>query len=495
MTETAVQPDLDSRIDRKYFLPYQVDDIVSDHRLEIEEKSIRVGVTFGRAMRAVRRRMMGKGNYLHTSVNERIGKSFIGDCRKFCQLYDVVGASEVREFDVWNKAENRSETAYEIEFKKQGCSIKVFSSNPDSLRGEGGEVGIDELTSHKQPEELVKAAGGRAMWGFPVAVWTSHKGVNSAFNRMIKAERAKGARETRFDPETKRYVQTGPAQPESRWHIKRITLLDALEMGLLEKINQVSGQHMTREEFLADTKAMVGGQDAFDEECMCDPKAEGSQAIKWGYIDAAKRPYPLLRKHIEGNESFDAERWIAELIDILRHADRVALGYDVARTGHLSAVPIIARFGEPWKLMSLLTMHKRKFTLQRDAVAAIMRAVPALVGAGDATGLGMQTCEDLVELFGPYRFTGVNFGTMKPEIGTKLVKVFEDGRFHLSDARKDEDIQYDLAALQTITLSSGRATFTESPNPINKLSHCDIAWSIGLSVLVGEDNKGEQRFF
>jgi phage FluMu gp28-like protein len=457
------------KIDRKYFLRYQADVIMEEARLNLIEKSIRVGVTFAMAMRGVRRRMLGLGNLLHTSVNENIGKAFITDCRKFCKLYDVVGATDVQETEVWNASENRKETAYRIDFTKQNVSIESFSSNPDAIRGKGGEVDIDELTSHKRAEDMQQAAGGRAMWGYPLNIWSSHKGMESGFNRLIKEQRALG--------------------DKSRWKLKTITLYDALDAGLLEKIKAVSGAEMTRENFIEDTKAMVGGEDAFAEECLCQPRASGMQAIKWQYIDAAKRCYPIVRKHIEGNETFDVANWFAPVAAILPGFSKIALGYDVARTGHLSSVPVLGFDGKAWRLVALLTMHGRKFRLQFADICAIMGANKAIVGAGDATGLGMETCENLTDTFGEGRFLGVNFSADKTEIGTKMVRVFEDGAIALSESRTDEDILFDLAAIQ-IDASSKLTKFVETANPVNKLSHCDIAWSIGLALFVGQDVKG-----
>jgi len=459
--------------DSKYFLPYQAAEIMDEARLVLWEKSIRIGATFAMAFRAVRRRIDGKGNYLHTSVNETIAKEFAAQCKQFCRIFDVVGASDVQEFGVWNAQENRRETALRIDFTKQENWIQIFSSNPDALRGVGGDVGIDELTSHKQPDAMLAAAGGRAMWGHSVRIWTSHKGVDSCFNRMIQEERAKGA--------------------ESRWRIRTTTLLDALDDGLLDKINEVRGTSFSREDFIADTRAMVGSDAAYEEECLCKPQRSGESPIKWGYIDAAKTQYPLERKHLEGDESFSVEKWAANMVLVLRAADRVAIGYDVARTGHLSAVALNARFGNKWKLMGLITMHKRKFGLQRDVIAGLMTALPGAVAGGDSTGLGMQVCEELTDLFGPARFVGVNFGQLKPEIGTTMVRVFEDMRQELPAAREHEDIGFDLAGIKSEPLPSGRTRFYESPNPVEKLSHCDMAWAIGLSLLVGEDESGEQH--
>lgn len=454
-------------IDSKYFLSYQVDDILDTARLRIIEKSIRVGITFARAMRAVRRRMMGQGNYLHTSVNERIARAFVEDCRKFCKIYDVAGASDIQEFESWNASENRNETAYRIDFLKQNNSIEVFSSNPDSLRGKGGEVGIDELTSHKRPEDMLQAAGGRAMWGYPLTIWSSHKGLGSGFNRLIKEQRALG--------------------DESRWKIRTVTLLDALDAGLLDKINAVSHTGMDRDEFLKDTKAMVGGEDAFAEECLCQPRASGTQAVKWQYIDLAKQDYFFLRKDLEGDGAFDVLNWLAPALPVLRAAPKAALGYDVARRGDLSSVPVLALLDGKWKMLALLTAYNRSFRAQFEDVARIMGASSNMIGAGDSTGLGMQTCEDLTRLFGQSRFVGVNFSSHKRDIGTKMVKVFEDGRIALPAARDQEDIAFDIGGIQTDSAPSGLTRFIETANPVNKRSHCDIAWSLGLALFVGEE--------
>jgi len=446
---------------------------MSEARLELWEKSIRIGATYAMAFRAVRRRMLGLGNYLHTSVNERIAKSFVEDCKNFCKLFDIA-ASDIYEFSAYNPLIDRHESAFEIHFPT-GYAIKAFSSNPDALRGEGGEVGIDELSSHKQPEAMLKAAGGRAMWGYSVRIWTSHKGEESAFNRMIKEEKAKGR--------------------NSRWNIRSTDLYSALDQGLLDKINEVrraeteaAGQEYTdatRENFIADTIALVGGQEAFEEECLLKPRKGGESAIKWIYIDAAKEDYDIVR--VDMTE--ESTRYESVLTDLASTHDSpvYGLGYDVARTGHLSSVWVNKKEVDRWRLKALITMQGLKFGTQRGIVSTIMSAFPTMLGAGDKTGLGMQVCEELEDTFGDSRFVGVNFSSMKPELGTKLVRVYEDGRQILPAGSRYEEIFYDLAGIRTESLPSNRVRFYESPNPINKKSHCDIAWSNALAVFIGED--------
>jgi phage FluMu gp28-like protein len=467
---------------KRYFMKHQVETIMHDAPLFIWEKSVRIGATYGMAFRAVRRRMIGSRNYLHTSVNQTIAKDFAAQCKIFCRVFDVAGASDVEEFDCWNADENRRETGFEITFKRQANSIRVYSSNPEAFRGAGGEMGVDEICSHKNPEALMAAAGSRTLWGDPLNVWSSHKGLGSWMNRTIERERALGAK--------------------SRWAIKRTTMLDALDNGLLQKICEVTGTKITREDFIADTIAKVGGQEAYEEECLCKPRAAGDAAINWAFITAAREDYPIRRTRLEGNERFDVDSWIAPDVESLKGARKVAIGYDVARTGHLSAVAILALRGKgrggvgardprgdlgSWWLHGLVTMHGRKFGLQREVLHGLLKAVPSAVGSGDATGLGMQVCEELVGLVGQARWGAVNFGATKPEIGTRLVRVFEDGRLVLPSAQEHEDIQFDLHGIRTEPMPGNRIRYYESANPVNKLSHCDIAWAIGLAVLAGGD--------
>jgi phage FluMu gp28-like protein len=196
-----------------------------------------------------------------------------------------------------------------------------------------------------------------------------------------------------------------------------------------------------------------------------------------------------------GDGAFDVLAWGAELIAFLRVASAVAIGYDVARTGDLAAVTVLAKIGNRWRMSALVTMQKRMFKLQRDLVETLMRAVPQATGGGDSTGIGMQVCEELTTSLGPARFAGMNFSSLKGEIGTKLVRVFEDGRIELPAAEAQEDIWFDFAAIESEALPSGRVRFFESQNPVNKNSHCDIAWSCGIALYSSDENRLPQGFY
>lgn len=445
----------------RYFLPYQIEAILDEHRLVLWEKSIRIGASYCMAFRAVRRRVLGLGDCLVTSVSMPAAKEFIEQCRRFNEIFKL-GAGAIEDVR-WGDGLN--ESGFCITYPGGG-RIFAFSSNPKAIRSFGGEVMVDEFAFHQDPKEMLKAAGGRAMWGFPVTIWSSHNGVNSEWNRLLTEERAK---------------------KDTDWHIRTTTLFDALNAGLLAKINQTSGQKMTPDEFIAQTRTACGGEEAFNEECLCQPRRGGAGAIGWQFIEASKKDYDAVRLHLDGDDPSAALSAADAAVAALAKDEPAAVGYDVARTGDLAAI-WVNRTKERAQLAALITLRGAKFRTQYAAMERIMQERPTAVAAGDKTGLGMQICEDLVERFGGARFVGINFGAAKPDLGTRLSKTFESGAQDLPKGERWADVYQDLSGIRVEPLPSGRLHFYESRNPLNKDSHCDMAWACALALAAAAEN-------
>lgn len=447
---------------RSYFLPYQVEQILDEARLAMTEKSIRIGYTFGECFRAVRRRVKGTSDYLHTSVTLAAAEEFIEQARKFNQIFDIV-ASDIK-MEEWGRELN--ERGYSITYPS-GKRIFSFSSNPKSIRSFGGDVGVDEIAFHENPVEMLKAAGGRAAWGHNVRIWSSHNGVESEFARRIEEERVKGER--------------------SRWKVRTITILDAVGQGLVEKINAVSGQQLTRDQFLADMRALCGTEEAFQQECMCVPQRAGEAAVKWNLINAARQEYDVLRFDLLTPDEHRAIEVGTQIAEAVKGA-QVALGYDVARTGHLAAIVVNRREDRRWRVVAVVKLDKTEFRHQRAVMETILSRVHTAVGAGDKTGIGMQVCEELTKRFGEARFTGINFSASKPELGTQLVQGFEDGTLILPAGTANDDLAYDVAGIKAARLPSGRLSFTETANPLERRSHCDMGWALAMANMVARED-------
>src|SRR4029079_4957242 len=98
---------------------------------------------------------------------------------------------------------------------------------------------------------------GRTTWGFDLAIWSSHNGNDSIFYTFCR-EAARGSL-SRAAGSIARAASDGIPSPSSlsraategappshstfspAWNHYRVTLPDAIESGLVEKINQVRG--------------------------------------------------------------------------------------------------------------------------------------------------------------------------------------------------------------------------------------------------------------
>jgi hypothetical protein len=108
-----------------------------------------------------------------------------------------------------------------------------------------------------------------------------------------------------------------------------------------------------------------------------------------------------------------------------------------------------------------------------------MTELPDARGCGDSTGLGRQitwTAEQRTQ----GRFTGVPFSrTTKGAMGARLMNQLTSGECHL--AKDHDDVAMDLFSLQK-QVQGGNLIFTETQNPLNQASHCDMAWSKALAA-------------
>jgi len=464
---------IDSRRDaakRGFLLPYQLDWVFDENRFKLCEKSIRIGMTFAQEFDVVRGRLTSTVDYLHTSVSQGVAMQFIRECQFWLDQYKVRG-SQLGETEYVNELDgNTLCRAQYIEFPNKS-RIYSFSSSPNAMRGFGGEVGIDEAAFHRYLAELIKGAGGRAMWGDPVSIWSSHHG-KGEFYQLIERERA---------------------NPNSKWSLHSITLPDAIEMGLLDKINSTKGLSMTPAEFIADTQAMLGSLEAYEEECLCKPREDGTPIVTWFDLRACEEDYHVFSCQIEGNAGErdlldpSVEELLRDNVFLQLPRDgRYSLGYDIARTGHLSSIYIISTDGKKHRTVMNVKLHKCKFPSQKRVVAQAFQTLRGLTGSGDKGGLGRQTCEDLEFEF-PGRFTGVDFSVYKPHLGGKLAAAISEHRLALPKS-DSEEIAYDIHGISSKQLAT-RMTYTESRNPVNSLSHCDIAWSAALAIANAEDGE------
>src|SRR5262249_14892749 len=136
-----------------------------------------------------------------------------------------------------------------------------------------------EFAKHPNARLLWETAQGRVTWNYDLAIWSAHDGEDTLFNEFAQEARA----------------DKGP------WNLyAKITLSDAIRLGLVKVINRARGTSITNEQFLADCRARARDEEVFQQAYMCNPLGSTTNHIvDWGAIERCRQDYKIDRVHLE----------------------------------------------------------------------------------------------------------------------------------------------------------------------------------------------------
>ena len=491
--------DSDSTLSR-HFLPYQVEWIKAEEPIHaagkqafaLVEKSVRIGWTYADAFKNVRKRLMfKKRDYLFATKDWPSALEYMRQVQEFVELFNLTGTIvshgeeplRVPQLDA-----DGAKTSFTDEVKigtikfDTGSRIIAFSSNPYAMAVYGGDVGLDEFAKHPNARLLWQTAQGRVVLNHDVSVWSSHDGEDTVFNEFSLQARA----------------GKGP------WNLYRhMTLPDALDRGLLELINRSRTVPISRDQFIADCRALAGSEETFQQSYMCNPLgATAASIVEWSAIERCRADYQFERLHLEADQiarhfgqpdpsnqqSRQAQIYSfirSSFPDLFSRADaprshaQLRLGFDVAASGNGNLAAIYIDEVKPpelW-LRALFTCRTDDWHFLGCVLFCFLEELPSVQGAGDESGLGRQICWEAANQFGS-RFLQVNFASKKQDLGFALMNQLSSGekRFPRSEA----DIAADFFALRKHHTGT-RWAFSEGRNTLNPASHCDIAWAAALA--------------
>ncbi len=471
----------DAKVSR-YFLPYQMTWINDESRMRFAEKSVRIGWTYADAFKNVRKRLLNKNrDYLFATKDQASAVEYMKTCSEFADIFNFAKSIVSRGEDsqtISGTLPSGEKFTQEIKFNymkfDNGSRIMAFSSNPYAMAVFGGDVGLDEFAKHQNAEKLWETAQGRITWGYDIGIWSAHDGTDTLFYQFAQEARAgKGG-----------------------WSYYRVTMEDAVALGLVEKINAVRGTKLTREEFIADCKVRARLPEIYEQAYNCNPTGSTSAIVPWAQMELCQQDYKIPRVHLEAAQITEAfgdfrpeqqaarENRIANFIaasfaELIKTPAQYRLGFDVAASGEGDLASIYIDHKEPprLKLAGLFTCRTNDWNFLQTVLWTFHRKLAALKSAGDETGLGRQICWETANYF-PGQFSPVNFASEKHDMGFALMnqlsvaeKVFP---------RSEPDIAADYFAMRKI-FSGKTWKFTEGRNLLNPSSHCDIAWAGGLS--------------
>ncbi len=514
--------DSDSRLS-KHFMPHQIRWIQAErpiHRqhkqaIALAEKSVRIGWTYADAFKNVRKRLSFKNrDYLFATKDYPSALEYIRQCYKFAEIFNLtrtISSHGEESLPVNRLDEHGRPSAFTDDLKAgvikfdNGSRIIAFSANPQAMAVYGGDVGLDEFAKHPNAKLLWETAQGRVTWNYDLAIWSSHDGEDTLFNQFAQEARA----------------GKGP------WNIYfRVTLPDAIQLGLVDAINRARGTRISPDQFLADCRARARDNDIFEQAYMCNPLGTAtSHIVEWSAIERCRSDYALERVHLEAGDilqlfghfsladEHNRELKIAQFLrdkfpSLLSSSYSFSssssassiqnqnskfenscfrLGFDVAASGQgdLAVLYIDEAIGDHLFLRALFTCRTEDWHFLKTVLFYFLDHLPNLQAAGDESGLGRQICWEASQ-YRSDRFRAVNFAAKKPDLGFSLMNQLSVSEKHFP--RSQQDVAADYFALRKV-FNGSRWVFTESTNTFNPASHCDIAWAGALATFAHSESR------
>jgi phage FluMu gp28-like protein len=453
---------------KKYFLPYQIKWINDRSPLRIIEKSRQVGITYADAFHSVEIASAKGARYdVYISTRDKFqARLSIEDCKRWAQILELV-LTDLGEI-VFDEKLNAS--AYVIQFSN-GRRIYSLSSNPNALAGKRGHVKLDEFALHEDQRLLYRIAKPVTTWGGTLTIISTHRGINSVFNEIIRDIRENG-------------------NPMG-WSYHRVSIEDAVNQGIVERINQKTGQAETRKDFLRRLRAECIDEEQWLQEYRCIPADESSAFITHDMLTSCEDShlrllsFEELLAHLQSSSSsasasrgsssssFSSSPASPKLLSEGRSSTCLYLGMDVARKNDLCVLDVGEKLGDViWDRCRIELQNKTFSEIEFELYRLL--ALPQLKRACiDSTGMGMQLAERARERFGwkvePVTFTAA----VKEELAFSLRRDFEDRKVRIL---RDDQLRSDLRALRKFVTPAGNIRFDGEADD----SHCDRTWAKAL---------------
>ncbi|MEM6551779.1 MAG: terminase family protein [Planctomycetota bacterium] len=407
------------------------------------------------------------------SLTQRQADQTFEKCKRWADMIKAAYDAEVYRqsdsaFDVDNwQLYTLEAKAQELKLQGGGSVISLPGRDPDALAGFSGNVIFTEFGLFPN--------GGYDHWrvvfplvtaGHRVIVISTPRGKNTKFFELVN-------------------------DPADGCSVHRVTIHDAIAQGF--ELLGSDGKPTTVEAF----KALYGDEAGWKREYECEFTGDLDALIPWSKLMVAGDPeMPFDVLEVNGEAGWRPDFFEAIAAAEIERADgsaakvgRFEIGWDVARAkqGDVSALWVnVGGAGEPRRCRAVVLMRGVSFALQRSIVRAAMETELGGVGCGDATGLGMDSQEQLTDRYGQ-RWQGVGFtAKSKSELGSLLVTAFDDRQQLIPPVDGPHKfIAADLYAIQREDVGSAaekRLRLYETENPLLPNSHCDVAYAGALAL-------------
>lgn len=428
-----------------YFLPYQQAWIKDQAKLKICEKSRQIGLSYADSYDSVRSTAPA-GARLDTwivSRDEVQAMQYLQYCKRWAKVlkYPAEDLGKVvvdRDKDI---------SAHCLKFSNGQC-IYSLSSNPDAIVGKTGNVKLDEFALHREQRTLYAVAKPVVQWGGRLSIISTHRGANTVFAQIIEDIKHK-------------------SNPMG-WSLHTIPIQLAVEQGIVERINEVTGNSDTREQWIARQCAECLDEESWLQEYCCVPADETAAFLSYEMITACEYKQ-------DPSQPSDPSAKPPWQIDLADAKNPLYLGMDIGRVHDLTVLVILERNGDVLYTRHLETLQNTPFS-EQETVLWTLLSLPQLRRACiDSSGIGRQLAERAIERYGR-KVEAVNFtGPVKEELAFPLRGSFEDRAIRIPSS---PELRADLRAIQKDTTAAGNIRFRADRGPGG---HADRFWALALA--------------
>lgn len=384
-------------------MAHQASWIADDSDLKICEKGRRTGITFAEALDctliAAAQRSAGGQNVFYIGDTKPKGREFIGYAAHFAKVVakEMLSIEDGIFFDQKADGTTQAISSYIIRFAS-GFRIEALSSRPENIRGLQGTVVIDEAAFHRDVRDVLDAVNALLIWGGRIRVISSHNGINSPFNELLKEANA----------------------GKNPFSVHTYSFGDAVKNGLFKRVCLIKGDEWTEEKeqaWEAKIRASYGTRTAkMKQELDAIPaEAEGAALTRVLIESCMSRDLPGVVRwdrpdDFKNLEDFEREEQASEfcegvlrpLLTALDPEREHCFGEDFARSGDKTAFVIFEIGADLIRRARLVVELKNiPFDQQRDILFFIGDALPRLVGGAlDARGNGQYLAEKARQRWG-----------------------------------------------------------------------------------------------
>jgi len=375
-------------------------------------------------------------NEIMLSAGERQSKELMEKAKLHTEAMSIAASSIEEDFFEDTKSKQLSIVL------PNRARIIGLPANPDTARGFTGNVSLDEFAFHRDSDKIWSALFPTISRGFNLRVISTPQGKQNKFYNLCTNE-------------------------ENGYSKHVVDIYQAVADGAPFNIEEL--------------RKGIDDEDAWQQEYEVKFLDEATAFLTYELISACETDGLLLEIDFE---KFD--------ISLLNYpiTGPVYIGVDIGRKKDLTVIYVIEQLGDVFWTRFIITLKNQKFETQKQLLWQLLEKLKAVRTCVDATGLGMQLAEELVNKFGTYRAEAVTFTLdVKNDLATRTRRICEDRRIRIPIS---QPLRNDLHSVKKTTTSAGNIRFDAERT---KDGHADRFWALALALMASNEGTVKPQCF